>query len=90
MLPTPNQQPRPQPANPRQTVRISPLLPTPNQQPPRQQTSTLTPWQRLSHLHITRDLRVSHSHQQLVANLQPAGGAYSLVDTRAACRLLGT
>ena len=44
----------------------------------------------LSHLHITRDLRVSHTHQQLVANLQPAGGAYSLVDTRAACRLLGT
>ena len=51
------------------------------------------PWHRgnvLSHLHITRVLRVSHTHQQLVANLQPAGGAYSLVDSRAACRLLGT
>ena len=61
MLPTPNQQPRPQPANPRQTVRISPLLPTPNQQPPRQQTSTLTPHEKKHDFEINVTLQLMAS-----------------------------
>ena len=91
VLPIPNQQPPPQPANPRQTVQTSPVLPIPNQQPPRQQTSTLTPRQRpQSSPHRSRSQCISHSPATSRESPASRSGAYSLVDTRAACRLLGT